>query len=264
MPIFSSCAFGAPIAGFFGHSTRIVSSLCCKHHVPAPIRTFFGTLVQPCPRTKRNDVIKAILNFRFQDRWAGKKRQQAYNVAQKACSTLFLNTPMATLCEFIRQAAIMARQDREVRYLPHEFLLMQPVVRARWAAQLPRTRALLQHAYFLSFTAPTNLHCPVPEVPDKPKKRTPNKPPRERVDYLSSDIMTNVYAEWVSVVHFCNFWWIWFISVGGGWTHSPPLLKQPPPPHPTLPDPPPPLGGLWPTVWGGLASKPRGPPPPCF
>ena len=73
----------------------------------------------------------------------------------------------------------MAQQDREVRCLPHEFLLMQPAVRARWAAQLPRTRALLQHTYFLSFTAPTNLHCPAPEVPDKPKKG--NKPQRERV-----------------------------------------------------------------------------------
>ena len=51
----------------------------------------------------------------------------------------------------------MARQDREVRCLPHEFLLMQPVV----CAQMPQTRALLQHAYLLSFTAPTNLHCPV-------------------------------------------------------------------------------------------------------
>ena len=77
----------------------------------------------------------------------------------------------------------MARQDCEVRCLPHEFLLMQPVVRA---TQLPRTRSLLhvaalQRAYFLSFTAPTNLHCPAPEVPDKPKKGTPNKPQRERV-----------------------------------------------------------------------------------
>ena len=46
-------------------------------------------------------------------------------MAHKACSTLFLNTPMATLHEFITQAAVMARQDREVRCLPHEFLLMQ-------------------------------------------------------------------------------------------------------------------------------------------
>ena len=73
----------------------------------------------------------------------------------------------------------MAQQDREVRCLPHEFLLMQPVLCARWAAQLPRTRAQLQHAYFLSFTPPTKLHCPAPEVPVKPKqKATPAKLPR--------------------------------------------------------------------------------------
>ena len=75
----------------------------------------------------------------------------------------------------------MARQDREVRCLPHEFLLIQPIVRAHWAAQLLGTRALLQDAYFLCFTAPINLHCPALEVTDKPKKGTPNKPNRERV-----------------------------------------------------------------------------------
>ena len=101
------------------------------------ISAFFGSPVQPCPRAKRNDVITAILYFRFQDRWTGKKRQEAYNAAQKACSTLFLNTPMATLCEFVQQAAIMAQQDCEVCCLPYEFLLMQPVLCARWAAQLP-------------------------------------------------------------------------------------------------------------------------------
>ena len=42
-------------------------------------------------------------------------------MAQKTCSTLFLDTLMATLHEFITQAAVMARQDREVRCLPHEF-----------------------------------------------------------------------------------------------------------------------------------------------
>ena len=56
------------------------------------------------------------------------------HVAQKACSTSFLNTPMANVCEFIRQGAVIARQDRQVRCLPHEFLLMQPVVCAQWTA----------------------------------------------------------------------------------------------------------------------------------
>ena len=102
-----------------------------------PISAFFSTSVQPCPRVKRDDVVNTILYFRFQDRWTGKKRQEAYNVAQKACSTLFLNTSMATLHEFITQAAVMARQDCEVRCLPHEFLLMQSVMCARWAAQMP-------------------------------------------------------------------------------------------------------------------------------
>ena len=114
-----------------------VSLLPCVSDImlQCPISTFFGTPVQPCPGTKRNNVMTAILYFHFQDRWSG-KTMQAYNAAQKARSTLFLNTPMATLCEFVRQEAIMARQDCKVRCLPHEVLLMQPVVRARWAVLL--------------------------------------------------------------------------------------------------------------------------------
>ena len=62
-----------------------------------PISPFFSTPVQPCPHAKRDGVINATLNFRFQDGWTAKKRQEADNVAQKACSTLFLNTPRAAL-----------------------------------------------------------------------------------------------------------------------------------------------------------------------
>ena len=86
---FSSCAFGAPIAGFFGHSTVSFLPSVADTMSQQPISAFFRTPVQPCPRAKRNGVVKAILYFCFQNRWTGKKRQEAYNVAQKACSTLF-------------------------------------------------------------------------------------------------------------------------------------------------------------------------------
>ena len=56
-----------------------------------------------------------------------------------------------------------------------------------------------------------------------------------------TDIMTSVYAEWLSVVHFCNSWWTWLILAGGGGGGSPPdpLPRSPlrssnalpPPPH---------------------------------
>ena len=59
-----------------------------------------------------------------------------------------------TLQWFVALATEMTPMDHKVLHLPHEFLSMQY---ARWAAQLPRTAALLQHAYFLSFRAPTNL-----------------------------------------------------------------------------------------------------------
>ena len=109
-PILPSRAFGAPIAGFFGHSTVSFLPSVAETMSQRPISAFFGTPVQPCPRVKRDDIVNRNLYFRFQDRWTGMKRQEAYNVAQKACSTLFLNTPMATLREFITQAAVMASQ----------------------------------------------------------------------------------------------------------------------------------------------------------
>ena len=85
-----------------------------------------------------------------------------YNEAQKAHATLFLSVPAATLCGFVAVAQEMATRDREVRCLPHEFHAMQATVCARSATQLPCTQSHLAHACFLSFTAPTALHCPTP------------------------------------------------------------------------------------------------------
>ena len=47
---------------------------------------------------------------------------------KKRVPHFFLNTPMATLCEFVAQAETMVPQDRKVRCLLHEFLLMYPVM----------------------------------------------------------------------------------------------------------------------------------------
>ena len=66
--------------------------------------------------------------------------------------------------------------------------------------------------------------------------------------------MTNVYAEWVSVVHFCNSWWIWFTSAGGrGGSPLDPLPPSLPPLNP-LPPLPPPLKQR-PGEGGGHASR---------
>ena len=113
-PIFFTCTIGAPIAGSFAIPLVSFLPYVADITLQRPISMFFGTLVQPCPHAKRDDVLTTILYFRFQDRWSGKKRQEVYNAAQKACSTLFLSTPVATLCEFVRQAAIMVRQDPKV------------------------------------------------------------------------------------------------------------------------------------------------------
>uniref|UniRef100_A0A7S4G102 Uncharacterized protein n=1 Tax=Eutreptiella gymnastica TaxID=73025 RepID=A0A7S4G102_9EUGL len=58
---------------------------------------YFSSPVQLSPRAKREDVIDTLLQFRFKDRITGRKRQEAYNEAQKACATFFLSVPMATL-----------------------------------------------------------------------------------------------------------------------------------------------------------------------
>ena len=71
----------------------------------------------------------------------------------------------------------------------------------------------------------------------------------KKIDYLCSDIMTNVYTEWVNVVHFCNSWPIWFILAGGG---GPPPGPPPPLPPPLKQRPGlgPGFGGrLWQLIW---------------
>ena len=61
------------------------------------LSVYFRSPLQPSPRAKRKDVIDALLYFRLKDRITGRKRQEAYNEAQKACATLFLSVPTATL-----------------------------------------------------------------------------------------------------------------------------------------------------------------------
>ena len=60
---------------------------------------YFSSPVQLSPRAKREDVIDALLYFRFKDRITSRKRQEAYNEAQKACATLVLSVPMATVAQ---------------------------------------------------------------------------------------------------------------------------------------------------------------------
>ena len=72
------------------------------------LSVYFSSPVQPSPHAKRKDVIDTLLCFRFTDRTTSQKPQEAYNEAQKACATLFLSVPMATLCEFVAVAQKMA------------------------------------------------------------------------------------------------------------------------------------------------------------
>ena len=76
------------------------------------LSVYFSSPVPPLPHAKRKDVIDVLLYFRFNDRITGHKRQQAYNEAQKACATLFLSVPMATLCKLVAVAQKMATRDR--------------------------------------------------------------------------------------------------------------------------------------------------------
>ena len=99
------------------------------------LSVYFSSPVPPLPRAKHEDLIDALLYFRFKDRITGQQRQKAYNEAQKARATLFLSIPMATLCEFVAVAQKIATRNRKVRCLPHEFHAMQATVCAQWAAQ---------------------------------------------------------------------------------------------------------------------------------
>ena len=84
------------------------------------LSAYFRSPVQLPPSAKREDVIDALLYFRFKHGITGWKRQAAYNEARKAHATLFLSMPMATLCEFVAAAQEMATRGHEVHCLPHE------------------------------------------------------------------------------------------------------------------------------------------------
>ena len=70
-----------------------VCSIYLVLHTTMPQRSlsvYFSFPVQLTPCTKREDVIDALLCLRFKDRSTSRKRQEAYNKAQKACATFFL------------------------------------------------------------------------------------------------------------------------------------------------------------------------------
>ena len=87
------------------------------------LSVYFSFPVQPSPRAKREDVIDALLYFRFKDRITGRKRQEAYNKAQKACAILFLSVPMATLG---LKAVTQVRHHHQV-LVPFPLLMEAPV-----------------------------------------------------------------------------------------------------------------------------------------
>ena len=79
---------------FYVYSVFLVLQIAM---IQRSLSVYFCFPVQPSPHAKRKDVIDALLYFRFKDRITGRKRREAYNEAQKACATLFLSVPMATL-----------------------------------------------------------------------------------------------------------------------------------------------------------------------
>ena len=115
-PLSSSAAENLGFGNFFGDGEKISRRLRRTPHTvylsfyvysaflvlqitmtQRSLSVYFCSPVQPSPRAKRKDVIDALLYFRFKDRITGRKRQEAYNEAQKACATLFLSVPMATI-----------------------------------------------------------------------------------------------------------------------------------------------------------------------
>ena len=71
-----------------------------------------------------------------------------YNKAQKPYATLCFSVPMATLCQFVAVAREMAKGNREVCCLLHEFHAMHAIVCAQWAARLPLTRSHQARVFF--------------------------------------------------------------------------------------------------------------------
>ena len=150
-----------------------VAELISQH----PISMFFGNPVQLGPLAKRSAVISAIPYFCFPARRSGKKRQEAYNVGQKACSTLFLNTPTATRCDFVRQATIIMWKDcvRCTACCMSSYSC-KPICVHVGQHGCHKHTICCNMRFFLSFMAMSNLHCLAPEAPNKPQNGTLDRP----------------------------------------------------------------------------------------
>ena len=83
----------------------------------------FSSPVQPSSCAVVVVVVDALLYFRFNDRITSWKTQEAYNEAQKACATLFLSIPMATLW---LKAVTQVRHHHQV-LVPVPLLMEAPI-----------------------------------------------------------------------------------------------------------------------------------------
>ena len=106
-PILSSRAFGAPIAGFFGHSIAPLVSVLppiADTMSQRPINTFFGTPVQPCPRAKPDDVTNTTLYFCFQDSLIAKKARGIQSCTKSMLHTFFEHSKLNSVRAIIQPA----------------------------------------------------------------------------------------------------------------------------------------------------------------
>ena len=91
------------------------------------------------------DLVAAILFFRCADIFRGKRRETAYNLAQKSAAFLHKRV-LASQQRLLCRAAKRGSADHR-RILPYELHAIRHIVQPNLYVVMPRNTNLLQHAY---------------------------------------------------------------------------------------------------------------------
>ena len=146
------------------HLLNMFSRIVCTMSLLAFLGKSVTPREQPAPR---EELTEAVIFFRYKERVSGKAKADVHNAAQGAVSVL--QRVLTNKQQNFLIASANRQRRNSVRCVPYEIgIVAKGAIGAKFVAQQPPTLNQLNHVYFLSFTKPTDLHQPAPEVPKIP------------------------------------------------------------------------------------------------
>ena len=151
-----------------------------------PVKKAVETVTAP-------DLVAAILFFRCADIFSGKRRETAYNLAQKSAAFLQKRV-LASQQRLLCRAAKRGSADH-CRILPYELHAIRHIVQPNLYAVMPRNTNLLQHAYLQAWKR--NL------LPEKAVRPVEQANALSQASQSSSSSRSTTYRELLGI-----FFWI--------------------------------------------------------